>query len=179
MLPLPCCLQSNTPDSLCGGAIHRCCEWRCPGCLSVLFKNKKSKNKKAIRNRHISMKGRKLLLFSFKSQLTEYLPTLCMFEFKQRRQIPTRKGNTAMPLPHWASSVFCYNWMKGRFSSCATSDLQSNSNERGKGEEEDRKEYKPVPPWSLSKLSPLPEPYLWAPTFLPVSPSTVLWKKGD
>jgi len=64
--------------------------------------------------------------------------------------------------------------MKGRFSSCATSDLQSDSNEQGKGEEEDRKEYKPVPPRSLSKLSPLPEPYLRAPTFLPVSPSTVL-----
>lgn len=99
----------------------------------VLFENKKSKNKKAIRNCQISMKGRKLLLFSFKSWLAEYLPALCMLEFKQRRQIPTRKGNTAMPLPHWASSVFCYNWMKGRFSSCATSDLQSNSNERGKG----------------------------------------------
>lgn len=146
MLPLPCCLQSSMPESLCVGAIHRCCEWSSPSCLLVVFK--KVKIKKAIRNHHISMKGRKL--FSFKSWLAEYLPTLCMFEFKQRRQIPTRKGNTAMPLPHWASSVFCYNWMKGRFSSCATSDLQSNSNERGKGEEEGRKEYKPVPPRSLS-----------------------------
>lgn len=29
--------------------------------------------------------------------------------------------------------LLCYNWMKGRLSSSATSDLQSNSNERGKG----------------------------------------------
>lgn len=168
-----CCHFPAASNQACQTAV-RCCEWSSLSCLLVLFKN--SKNKKAIRNHHILMMGRKLLLFSFKSWLAEYLPTLCMF--KQRRQMPTREGNTAMPLPHWASSVFCYNWMKGRFSSCATSDLQSNSNERGKGKEEDKKEYKPAPPQSLSKLSPLPEPYLWAPTFPPVSPSTVLWKKG-
>ena len=39
MLPLPRCLQSSMPDSLCGGAIHHCCEWSSPSCLSVLFKN--------------------------------------------------------------------------------------------------------------------------------------------
>lgn len=42
----PCCLQPSTQDSLRGRAIHHCCEWSSPSCLSVLFKYKTKQKKK-------------------------------------------------------------------------------------------------------------------------------------
>lgn len=166
-----CCHFPAASSHACQTAVH-CCEWSSLSCLLMLFKNSKNKKQSEIITSQWWVGNYFYFLSSHDSQ-NIYPLFVCL-----SREGRCPEGNTAMPLPHWASSVFCYNWMKGRFSSCATSDLQSNSNERGKGEEEDRKEYKPAPPQSLSKLSPLPEPYLWAPTFPPVSPSTVLWKKG-
>lgn len=64
-------------------AIHHCCEWSSQGCLSV-FK-KQTKKKRVIKSCQISVKGTKLFLFSFKSWLAEYLPTLCMVEFKTEK----------------------------------------------------------------------------------------------
>lgn len=46
MLPLPRCLQPSTPDSPCGGAIHRCCEWSSPSRLRWCLKIREVKIKK-------------------------------------------------------------------------------------------------------------------------------------
>lgn len=168
--------SSQACQSLCGGAIHRCCEWSSPSCLLVVFK--KVKIKKAIRNHHISMKGRKLLYFLSSHDLQNIYPLfVCLSLSREGRYQPGKGILQCLYLTEPLLFSVTTEWRAGSAlvppQTCSQTVTNGGKGRKRAGKNTNLCHHGPL------ALSPLSEPYLWPPTFLPVSPSTVLWKKGD
>lgn len=160
MLLLPCCLQPSLWRALEVEPFST--EQSSPSCVWCCLKiNSRSENKK---ESEMAMgQGRAgsycCLLPSHGSQ---DVSPLCVVWAEWQMLGRGDRGDTAVPLPHGASSVFCDN----RVSSGATSDLQSNSNEQdrqGRGQ-------RGAQTWASRSLSSEPsEALTWA--HLPVCPA--------